>query len=86
MIRLGSDPTYGPDDNEIYGPVDTQTRVKDSFSVQFPDKYAWFATEAFWSQKCKKSYALVEKGDDQDPRCDKETCKDNGSNPPDPAL
>lgn len=78
----------GPRGKSIYGPVRTQKRAKDIVSETFPDIYAWFASEAFWSKKCKKTYALADesKKDDQDPRCDKDTCKDPGSNPPEKAL
>jgi hypothetical protein len=75
-------------DPEIYGPVETQVRKKDVATETFPDIYTWFATEAFWSNKCKKTYALADKnkGDDEDPRCNKDMCKDPGSNPSKPAL
>ena len=79
--------TDGPKEGFIYGPVETQQRPKDIATPYFPDIYTWFALEAFWSKKCQKTYALAEesKGDDKDPHCDKDTCKDPDSNPPEPA-
>ena len=66
-------------DEVVYGVYEVQQlRLDDGAqSVLVADSYAWFATEAFWTRKCKKSgtvYQPAIAGDAKDPDCDGQQC------------
>jgi hypothetical protein len=71
------------DEEDVYGPIQAQDLVTTSpgRTETFPDSYAWFATEAFWTDECGKSFGLARSGDDKDPHCGNNTCIDGGSSP-----
>lgn len=51
----------------IYGCIHTQAIADEDDALYVADNYAWFATEAFWSKQCGKSFRNPGFGDDQDP-------------------
>jgi hypothetical protein len=51
----------------IYGCIHTQAIADEDDALYVADNYAWFATEAFWSKQCAKSFRNPGSGDDQDP-------------------
>ena len=73
----------------VYGVYEVQQlRLDDgSQAVLVADSYAWFATEAFWTRKCKNSgmvYQHAIPGDAKDPDCGSEQCTESeprGSRP-----
>ena len=69
------------DGNDIYGIVLVQEiDLADSDgSVVIADSYSWFALESFWSTRCGKDpngFDKAQKGDDDDPLCDNEVCRE----------
>jgi hypothetical protein len=78
--RLGQETgDTDPTGEDIYGPIDTQNIASDEFAETIADSYTWFATEAFWSAECKKTYGKPQDGDDDDPSCGNQACKDTST-------
>ena len=68
-------------DKIVYGSYEIQQLLKDDEDqpVYVADSYAWFATEAWWTIKCKSItdlYDPAEPGDGADPRCDNAVCQE----------
>jgi hypothetical protein len=67
------------DGGVVYGPLATQDIALEEFAEKIADSYAWFATEAFWSAECKKTYGRPQEDDDVDPNCGNQACKDTAT-------
>lgn len=62
----GTDDELNPE-GSIYGCVQTQSVAIEDNALYVADNYAWFCTEAFWSQQCGKTFRNPGSADDKDP-------------------
>jgi hypothetical protein len=73
---------------EIYGSIKVRALRKaaepfSGYAQMIADSYAWFATEAFWTNECSRSFGDPVAGDEMDPACGDSSCSESdASNPP----
>ena len=77
-VSIGDENAQG---KSVYGPYQTQQLALASQAQPFQvaDSYAWFASEAWFTQQCKtvtQHYDAAQSGDGKDPRCGNVLCED----------
>jgi hypothetical protein len=66
-FKEGTDDFLDETGDRVYGCVDTQAVADQDGALYVADNYAWFATEAYWSKQCKRSFQNPGSESDQDP-------------------